>query len=98
MITTMASRKLVGTSFLCPCSFCFTASQSLLVGKQGKSICQLYQDQADMNCRGAVNPALDFSGRLMSNAVGYPNTVWSSGGYYFWVCDDDQRNSITELT
>ncbi|KAG9524718.1 aquaporin, partial [Aureobasidium melanogenum] len=34
---------------------------------------------------GAVNPALDFSGRLMSNALGYPNTVWSSGGYYFWM-------------
>lgn len=34
---------------------------------------------------GAVNPALDFSGRLLSNAVGYPREVWSAGGYYFWV-------------
>lgn len=34
---------------------------------------------------GAVNPALDLSGRLMSDLVGYPSTVWSSGGHYFWV-------------
>ncbi|THW33296.1 aquaporin [Aureobasidium pullulans] len=34
---------------------------------------------------GAVNPALDLSGRLMSDLVGYPSTVWSSGGHYFWM-------------
>lgn len=34
---------------------------------------------------GAVNPALDFSGRLLSSAVGYPREVWTSGGYYFWI-------------
>ncbi|KAL1640900.1 glycerol channel [Diplodia intermedia] len=34
---------------------------------------------------GACNPALDFSGRLLSSAVGYPREVWTTGNYYFWV-------------
>ncbi|KAB2575629.1 Major intrinsic protein [Lasiodiplodia theobromae] len=34
---------------------------------------------------GATNPALDFSGRLFSSAVGYPREVWTTGGYYFWI-------------
>ncbi|THZ94362.1 hypothetical protein D6C82_08338 [Aureobasidium pullulans] len=39
--------------------------------------------KADHPSSGAVNPALDLSGRLMSDLVGYPSTVWSSGGHYF---------------
>ncbi|KAF2142690.1 uncharacterized protein K452DRAFT_226814 [Aplosporella prunicola CBS 121167] len=34
---------------------------------------------------GAVNPALDFAGRLMSHANGYGGEVWKSSGYYFWI-------------